>query len=292
MSSKNGVKFGRGMKVERIIESHGEVIIDVRDSSSGDPHRISCSFLINAAGGAALDIAHMLGLGRNLTDISLRCEFWIVEGPVAHGISKNIYPVTRHGLSGIDLSFTGPHFVNRYEGLGGWKKEIGPTAIPVPGAYAYKGFSSENVHASFKRMTSRPFSPWFKLFGDPELYRFVWNQWRLTNSKSGVVNYLKRCIPSLDEKMVIGRGTTGIISEFLGKEGVISNPLLLEGESSLSIFSTGIGATGAPVFCAGVVDKLRDSGQLSSLRRRDRGSYEDIWAFDSSRIEIPQMVAK
>ncbi len=33
-------------------------------------------FLINAAGGQAIDIAHNIGIAKNLTDVHFRGEYW------------------------------------------------------------------------------------------------------------------------------------------------------------------------------------------------------------------------
>jgi len=281
LCEENGVQFARGAEVEQIHESSHGIELDLRDVASGIPYAIACSFLVNAAGGMSLKLAHMLHVGTQFSEINLRGEYWTVNEPLNTGVTRNIYPVTRHGIEGIDLSFTGPHLVTRYDGLGGWRKEIGPTGQLVLGAYAYSG-GCENLLAALEQMFSVPVKPWLKVLRDKEFYSFAWNQWRMTKSKTGIVRYLERCIPSLEEAMLVSKGVTGILYEVLGEKGFSWEPILLDSPSSVSILYVGLGATGAPVFCARTIADLVEKGRIDGLKMRDKGTHDNLWSFDSA----------
>jgi len=290
LSEENGVKFARGAKVEQISKSPQGIEIDLRDAASGAPYIITCSFLVNAAGGMALKLAHMLDVGTQYSGVHLRGDYWTVNGPLVSGVTRNIYPVTRHGIEGIDLSFTGPHLVTRYDGLGGWRKEIGPTGAPVLGAYAYSGIS-DNVLTTLEQILSTPIKPWLKVLTKKEFYSFAWNQWRMIKSKSSIVNYLKHCIPSLDERMLVSKGVTGILYEVLGEKGFSGEPILLDGPSSISILYVGLGATGAPAFCACTIAKLIEKGHLDGFKIRDKWKHDHLWNFGfATDLDRPQSI--
>lgn len=279
LSEENGVQFARGAEVEQIRETGKGIEIEIRDVASGIASGINCSFLVNAGGGRALKLAHMLHTGMEYSEINLRGEYWTVGEPLAAGVTRNIYPVTRHGIEGIDLSFTGPHLITRYDGLGGWRKEIGPTGALVLGAFAYSG-SCENMFTALEQIFSTPVKPWVKVLGNKEFYSFAWNQWRMTQSKTGIVRYLKRCIPSLDEGMLVSRGVTGVLYEVLGDKGFSWEPILLDSPSSVSILYVGLGATGAPVFSARTILDLIGKGHFDGLKKRDKGTHDYVWSFD------------
>ncbi|MCL4318067.1 MAG: FAD-dependent oxidoreductase [Candidatus Thermoplasmatota archaeon] len=141
MAISGGVKFGGGLVVDEVKDVDSDVRVSVRDLASNNRFDIRTRLVVNAAGGASLRIAHSMGIGLNYFDIQLRGNYWVVDDPMSASIPMNIYPVTRHGIQGIDLSYTGPHLINRHDAINGWEKELGPTAAPVLGAYAYHNFA-------------------------------------------------------------------------------------------------------------------------------------------------------
>ena len=74
---KNGAKFLPRHKVLGIKETAEGAKVTVRES--GKNVIFECGLLINAAGGASLDIAHSLGLAKKYTDLHFRGDYWIVD---------------------------------------------------------------------------------------------------------------------------------------------------------------------------------------------------------------------
>jgi len=290
LARQNGIKFGGGVEVHRIREMPEGVEIELHDVASGSISFVTCSLLINAAGAAALKLARMLGLGKQYAELHLKGTYWTVDGPVVSKITRNIYPVTRHGVEGIDIAYMGPHLVTRYNCISGWRKELGPTAVPVLGPYAYKGFS-EDLGTAMDTIFRNPFTQRLKLFTKRQFVYFAWSEWRRANSKESMVRYLKNCIPNLDERMVEGKGCSGIQWELIDDRHKFVNSMLLKGSSSLSILYGGAAATGAPAFCAGVVSWLADEGCLDVYHRREDRKHDSLWNFESTGEVKPVAVS-
>jgi (S)-2-hydroxyglutarate dehydrogenase len=275
----NGVTFAKGVRAEQIKELADGVEIDLRETAADNPLTVRCSFAINVAGGGALRLAKNSGFGRGYVDLHLRGDYYRVVGPVVESIKMQIYPVTRHGIEGIDLSYTGPHLVTRMDGLGGWAKELGPTAAPVLGPYAYRGMAKSTKEAA-GRIFGDPYSPRLKMFSKREFMSFAWNQWRMVGSKEKVVAYLQKCIPDLTSSMITGKGYAGIIAEYINDEGVLQEPAHLYGNSSLHVLYAGVGATGSPAYAASLVRELARKGFLSQSRLRGSQNHPLLWRFD------------
>ncbi|HLE64906.1 MAG TPA: FAD-dependent oxidoreductase, partial [Candidatus Bathyarchaeia archaeon] len=127
-AEREGVKFLFGSDVKSISSSQDMLQIHVRNG--GDS--IQARFLINCAGGNSIRIAHMLGVGREYTDLNFRGEYWQIAQEWVHLATRNIYTVARHP----ELPFLDPHWIVRADG----RREIGPNAVPVAGPYTYSGF--------------------------------------------------------------------------------------------------------------------------------------------------------
>ena len=81
-AKKNGVKFLGNFKVKSISE-------DILTSTDG--RKVKSNFIINAAGGGAVGIAHKFDLAEEYTDLHFRGEYWKVEEPFASKVSRNVY---------------------------------------------------------------------------------------------------------------------------------------------------------------------------------------------------------
>ena len=90
---------------------------------------IATKFLINAAGGNAIDIAHSLGIAKEYTDLHFRGEYWQAP-PQYHDLTnRSVYSVPKYP----EYPFLDPHWIVRIDGT----REVGPNAVPVFGPYAY-----------------------------------------------------------------------------------------------------------------------------------------------------------
>ena len=95
LAKRNGVKFIRDSDLTQIEDDSSSLNLDLR-SKSGSSSKVSCGFMINAAGGNSIDIAHKLGLAGQYTDLHFRGEYWLVDDTFGQKVSRNIYSVAKH----------------------------------------------------------------------------------------------------------------------------------------------------------------------------------------------------
>jgi len=135
-SKKNGIKFLLDTKVTDIKNKNGKWKITLNHD-----HEISSNFIINAAGGESIDIAHSVNVAKNFTDVHFRGEYW--KAP------KEYYNLTKTSVYSVpefpDYPFLDPHWIIRVDGT----CEIGPNAVPVFSPYAYK--RSETSKSLFQK---------------------------------------------------------------------------------------------------------------------------------------------
>jgi (S)-2-hydroxyglutarate dehydrogenase len=273
MAKKNGVKFLGGFQVREIEETGENVLVQMR-SKDGQNKGISAKFLINAAGGGAVDIAHELGLAKEYTDLHFRGEYWIVDEPFASKITRNIYSVARYK----EFPFLDPHFVIRANGT----RQIGPNATLVSGPSAYKGLS-ENRFQVVSKIFEKPISPKLKLFTNKMFLSLIWHEWRSSISKKAMSNRVKTFIPSIDVSYLNQRGLAGVRSSLIDKNGFVPEAILISGNQSMHILNyNSPGATGAPAFSAYVISKIMKDGAFDGLREKTTSSQDEFWKFDDA----------
>ncbi|MHB8566872.1 MAG: NAD(P)/FAD-dependent oxidoreductase [Nitrososphaerales archaeon] len=265
IASKNNVQLIEG-KVENISETNG---IEISLGSS----QVQCDYAINAAGGSALDIAHMLDIGKEFTDLHFRGEYWVVDEPFSSKISHNIYSVAKYK----DFPFLDPHFIVRSNG----RREIGPNAVLVSGPEAYKGLSRKKSELLAK-IFERPLTPKFNLFTSRKSLSLAWNEWRSSVSKKEMCERVRQFIPTLDVHMLKERGLAGVRTSMIDSKGFVPEAVLLESEISFHIMNyTSPGATGAPAFSAYVVKLLREKGHLDFAKQGER-KHDSLWNYEDA----------
>lgn len=266
MAQENGVEFIGGLKVESVgTESEGVQRLEF--SKGGAVGSVACKYLVNAAGGGSVDIAHMLGVAKEYTDLHFRGDYWLVEEPFASRVSRNIYSVARHP----QFPFLDPHFVVRADGT----RQIGPNAALVAGPFTYEGLG----WGIAGKLLERPLGPKLRLFASGTFLSLVWTEWRSSLSKKAMCGRVKRFMPRLGSSSLRRRGLSGVRSSVIGRDGFVPEAIQVEAGASFHILNfNSPGATGAPVFSADVVRRMRDSGALSGLAERPRGS--PVWDFD------------
>jgi L-2-hydroxyglutarate oxidase len=295
LAEKNGVKFLGNCDVVRIEENGecGVVMLHARElenssraEGENNAHEargkrfnseIECRLLINAAGGCSLDLAHQMGLAKNLTDLHFRGEYWVVSEPFASKIRRNVYSVAKYP----EFPFLDPHFIVRASG----RREIGPNAVLVSGPGAYSGLSSSKKEL-LEKIFERPLSPKIKLFTSRKFLALAWKEWRSSLSKSAMCGRVKQFIPALEERFLVERGLSGIRSSVIDGSGFVPEALVLESEKSLHVINyNSPGATGAPSFSAYVVSVLMEKGFLDSFTKKKKKiaqeeDHSELWNFE------------
>lgn len=270
---KNGVSFFMETEVEKIKDNENILEIFCKNGI-----RLKTHYLINCSGGNSLKLANLLNLGKNLSSLNFRGEYWTVSPKQSGLANRNIYSVPRH----TKFPFLDPHWIKRANGV----VEIGPTAIPVFGAYAYKGFF-ESPRVLFENFFTQPLSNKLKLFINPEFLSLAQKEWASSLSKKVVANRIKKFIPKMKSAYLIKKGTAGVRATIIDENGFfVGEAIELSGSLSFHILNyNSPGATGAPAYSAYIIKKIIESGRLKHLSPVQKHSF---WNFNEVVKNFPE----
>ncbi len=261
-----GVRFLGGHRIVSVREESGSS--DAEAVTASGRSRIRSKFLINAAGGGSLEIAHSCGLALDCAMLNFRGEYWVVDEPFASRVKSNIYRPPQFP----QYPFLDPHFVVRADGT----RQIGPNAVVVPGPYIYSGIGLAKLPAFLQR----PLEPKGRLLMNGDFLALVAGEWRSSLSKTAMCDRVRRFVPGLSTKMLNRRAVFGVRSSVVDGSGFVPEAVLLEGEASAHIINfNSPGATGAPAYSAMVVKKLRSEGALDGLKQQSSPATIPKWDF-------------
>ena len=260
---EDAVKFGCNTSFEnkfRAARSNTNTGAKRKMTIIGTAKNITSDYVINAAGGNSLDIAHSLNLAMDFTDLHFRGEYLIAPSKYSNLTNRSIYSVPRY----TDYPFLDPHWIRRTDG----RCEIGPNAVPVFSPYAY------NLADNLKNVVPKLFESSklgvMKLFLNKDFIRLASNELSSSLSKTKMINRVKRFLPSLNSYDFKQRGRAGIRSLLIDKKGnFASESLLVENDSSLHILNyNSPGATGAMPFAANIVKQLIQKNIVNPTSRK------------------------
>ena len=246
-SKKNGIDFLFDKKVTRI-----KKINDKWEITINKDHKIFTNFLINAAGGQAIDIAHNIEVAKNLTDVHFRGEYWKTPKKY-HSLTKtSVYSVPEFP----DYPFLDPHWIIRVDG----SCEIGPNAVPVFSPYGYD--TAENIKEFIPKVFEMLGSGARKAIFDKQFQELAFSEIQSSMSKSVMIERVKKFLPKINPKEITEKGTAGIRSSVINENGkFVPDVILLEEETSFHILNyNSPGATGALPFSAHVINQLHKKG--------------------------------
>ncbi len=246
-SKQNGIKFLLDTKVTDIKNREGKWKITLNDE-----HEIFSNFIINAAGGESIDIAHRLGIAKNFTDVHFRGEYWKAPKEYFNLTKTSVYSVPEFP----DYPFLDPHWIIRVDGT----CEIGPNAVPVFSPYGYD--RTENIKEFFPKMLEMIGSGARKAIFDKQFQELAINEIQSSMSKSSMVERVKRFLPKIDPEKITEKGTAGIRSSVINEKGkFVPDVILMEDSMSFHILNyNSPGATGALPFSAQIINQLNDKG--------------------------------
>ncbi|NMJ86387.1 MAG: FAD-dependent oxidoreductase [Thaumarchaeota archaeon] len=265
-AESNGAKFILNSHVEHVKEDDECVSIHVKNISKP----IQCKLMINCAGGNSVDIAHMLNIGKEYTDLHFRGEYWIADQPYDSIVNTNIYSVPRHP----SFPFLDPHWIIRVDG----RRQIGPNAVPVAGPNVYKGMAIDGNELISKIIEILQ-SGTRKLILNPEFLSLFWNEWMSSLSKDVMIKRAQQFIPKLKAGYFTRKGTAGIRSPVLNNTGkFVSDTIELDGPHTYHILNyNSPGATGAPAYAAYIINRLEEAKMLNLSRKNKQPG---IWNFE------------
>jgi L-2-hydroxyglutarate oxidase len=263
-----GVKFLGGHRVISVRERDGQV--DVEASTPSGRISIRSRFMVNAAGGGALEIAHSCGLAREYAVLNFRGEYWVVDEPFASRVTSNIYRPPKFP----QYPFLDPHFVVRADG----SRQIGPNAVMVPGPYVYTGVGLTKLTA----LLDRPVEPKGKLLMNGDFLSLLAGEWRSSLSKKAMCERVRKFVPALGTGMLNRRAVFGVRSSVVDSSGFVPEALVLKGRASAHIINfNSPGATGAPAYSAMVVEDLRRAGRFDGFRALQAKTVATGWDFEA-----------
>jgi L-2-hydroxyglutarate oxidase len=259
-----GCKLLLGHRAERISFDHGAYSVT---TSQGTP--FGAEYLVNAAGGSSMDIAHMMSAAETYTDIHFRGEYWQAP-PQYHDLTRlSIYSVPRHP----EYPFLDPHWIVRADG----RREVGPNAVPVFGPYAYTW--RRNLADMLPKIMESSRTGARRVVFDRQFLSLASAELKSSLSKAAMINRVREFLPQLRPSAFTQRGTAGIRSSVIDKTGrFVPDTLVLERYSSLHVLNyNSPGATGALPMAANIAHKIMEAGVLPA-----GGKPRSLW--DASTI--------
>lgn len=214
-------------------------------------------YLINTAGGGAIDIAHSVGLATEYTDLHFRGEYWQAPQEYRDLTKISIYSVPKYP----EYPFLDPHWIVRVDG----RREIGPNAVPVFSPYAYN-WSTNLRHFLPKIFESYSRSGTRKLLLDRRFLSLASNELKSSLSKTAMINRAREFLPEIRPASFNKRGTAGIRSMLVDGHGkFVGDTMIIKNDYSLHVLNyNSPGATGALPLGALIADGLVGDGLISS----------------------------
>ncbi len=250
-SKENGTTFLLGSKVTETKNEDGKWRITLNGE-----YEIFGEFLINAAGGEAVDIAHNVGIATEFTDVHFRGEYWKAPKQYNNLTKTSIYSVPEFP----DYPFLDPHWIIRVDG----NCEIGPNAVPVFSPYGYN--KAENIKEFVPKILEMLGSGARKAIFDKQFQELAINEIQSSMSKSTMIERVRRFLPKIDPEKITEKGTAGIRSSIINEKGKFEpDVILLDDKESFHILNyNSPGATGALPFAAHIVNYLHKSGLFTN----------------------------
>jgi len=217
---------------------------------------IFANFIINAAGGESIDIAHKMGIAEKFTDVHFRGEYWKAPKEYNNLTKTSVYSVPEYP----DYPFLDPHWIIRVDG----SCEIAPKSLPVFSSYGYN--KTENIKEFIPKLLEMLNSGARKAIFDKQFQELAINEIQSSMSKSAMINRVRRFLPKIDVEKITEKGTTGIRSSVIDENGQFVPDVILE-EDSMSFHILNYnspGATGALPFSAHIVNHLNKQGLFQS----------------------------
>lgn len=249
-----GCKLLLGHKAEQISCSQ-----DAYSVTTNQGKQVRADYLVNAAGGNSMDIAHIMGIAGNYTDLHFRGEYWQAP-PEYHNLTKlSIYSVPKYP----EYPFLDPHWIVRADG----RREVGPNAVPVFGPYAYTW--RKNLADMLPKIMESSRTGARRVFFDRQFLSLASTELKSSLSKTAMINRVREFLPKLRASAFTHRGTAGIRSSVIDKTGkFVPDTLVLERDSSLHVLNyNSPGATGALPMAANIANKVIEAGMLPTASK-------------------------
>jgi len=265
-----GCKLVTGSKVVSIVRRNHDQYSNDDDIAvyTNKGEKFVTKYLINTAGGNAVDIAHDMGVACEYTDLHFRGEYWQAPS-VYHDLTKvSIYTVPKYP----EYPFLDPHWILRIDG----RCEVGPNAVPVFSPYAYNW--STNVKYFIPKIFESSRTGARKIFLNRRFLLLASDELKSSLSKTTMINRVREFLPQLKPSSFTQRGTAGIRSSLIDRNGkFVEDTLIIKNENSLHVLNyNSPGATGALPMAAMIVNELVEDGILLSESTSDSSTINSM----------------
>jgi L-2-hydroxyglutarate oxidase len=261
-----GVVFYSLAEVRRIERKADHLVLRTQNAWE----RLETRYLVNCAGGGALDIARLLGVGGEYADLHFRGEYWVLGKRASPLVGRNVYTVPKSP----DLPFLDPHWIVRPDG----QREVGPNAVPVPRLDSYGDLArtlpdwpGKFLEAPVSNKARFTFSRTFLTLSAREMLSSL--------SRHEMMRRVQQFVPRLRESDLVRRGIAGIRTPVIDRKGrMVKEAIELAGPMSYHVLNyNSPGATGAPAYTAYLVDRLAARGDLDHLKREEKAAPGWAW---------------
>jgi (S)-2-hydroxyglutarate dehydrogenase len=258
-------------RVKKILYLDSKTVnVEMLITNGRKENTIATKFLINAAGGNAVDIAHSLGIAKEYTDLHFRGEYWQAP-PQYHDLTnRSVYSVPKYP----EYPFLDPHWIVRIDGT----REVGPNAVPVFGPYAYNW--TKNTRYLIPKILESIRSPGtYKILFDRQFLSLLSHEVKSSLSKPVMINRVTEFLPQIKASSFKKRGTAGIRSMLIDRDGkFVSDTMVIKENYSMHILNyNSPGATGSLPMGAAIVDELLHCGIIMDDRGKKDGEKNSIW---------------
>jgi L-2-hydroxyglutarate oxidase len=252
--------------------------------SGNRDYMITTQYLINTAGGNAVDIAHSLGIANVYTDLHFRGEYWQAPAEYFNLTKRSIYSIPRFP----EYPFLDPHWIVRIDG----RREVGPNAVPIFGPYAYNWIENAKnlIPKIIESMRARGT---YMILLDRRFLTLLGHEVRSSLSKTVMINRVKKFLPQLKASKFVQRGTAGIRSVVVGPEGrFVPDTMVVKGDYSMHILNyNSPGATGSLPMGAAIASDLLRNGIIQNDSIEKGRVKKPIWDFQqiSSLMQLDEI---
>ncbi len=260
-ANKNKVNIIMNAKITKIKnaqKSNEEIYLKYKKYPDNNEREIQCDYLINAAGGSALDLLNMMGISHEYGNLHFRGDYWIAPQKYNSLTNHSVYSIPEFQ----QFPFLDPHWIIKSNG----NREIGPNACPVFSQYGYdtRANLKEFIPKIYEFVNGLNIKKAKNMFLKRETVKMVSNEMLSSISKWYMINRVKKFLPSLKSKDFTTKGTSGIRSSLIDKNGeFVLNPVFLSSNNTLHILNyNSPGATGAPSIGFALTFKLIEKGVI------------------------------
>lgn len=244
----------RAMGVNLLTSTSLEAVDTVTQTAILSSGRLAYSFTINAAGLHADRIAHLFGVGQQLTLLPFKGIYWKLDPKAGLKVHHLIYPVPD-----LRVPFLGVHTTTSTDGI----TYLGPTAVPAFGRENYRGWQDVRFSELLRicMLLSQQFAS-----GRDGFRRLAWQEGR-RYFKPWFADAARALMPRLRARHLLPADKVGIRAQMLDKStGELVTDFVIErGPASIHILNAISPAfTSAFPFARFVLDKYYTNSELGS----------------------------